>query len=102
MLYSATAEQDRKVVKAVAAIASERRIPRAQVALALLLGKPGITAPIAGAMKPKHLEDAIEALGVVLTDDEIKRLEEPYVPHAVTGVNLPNPFEGKVKVLPGS
>lgn len=60
-------------------------MPRAQVALAWLLQKPGVTAPIVGASKPHHLEDAVAALSVTLTPDEVARLEEPYVPHPVAG-----------------
>ncbi|MBM6594233.1 aldo/keto reductase [Microvirga pudoricolor] len=84
-LYAATADADRKVVEAVARVAAQRGIPRAQVALAWVLAKPGITAPIVGATKPHHLDDAVAALSVELTQDEILALEEPYVPHAVTG-----------------
>jgi aryl-alcohol dehydrogenase-like predicted oxidoreductase len=84
-LYAAAAAADRKVVEAVAQVASQRGIPRAQVALAWLLAKPGITAPIVGATKPHHLDDAVAALSIKLTEDEIKTLEDPYVPHAVTG-----------------
>ena len=84
-LYAATAEADRKVVEAVAAVASERGVPRAQVALAWVLAKPEVSAPIVGASKPAHLEDAIAALDLVLSDDEIARLEAPYIPHAVVG-----------------
>ena len=59
--------------------------PRAQVALAWLLHKPGVTAPIVGATKPGHLEDALAAEQLTLSDEEISRLEEPYVPHPVLG-----------------
>jgi aryl-alcohol dehydrogenase-like predicted oxidoreductase len=85
MLYAQTAEADRKVVEAVAAVARARGIPRAQVAMAWLLAKPGITAPIVGATKPHHLDDAVAALDVQLTAEEIAALEAPYVPHAVMG-----------------
>jgi 1-deoxyxylulose-5-phosphate synthase len=84
-LYAATAEADRKVVEAVAAVAKARGIPRAQVALAWVLQKPGITAPIVGASKMGHLDDAVAALKVKLTAEEISALEGPYVPHAVVG-----------------
>lgn len=84
-LYAATQEADRKVVEAVAAIAAERGVPRAQVALAWVLAKPEVSAPIIGASKPAHLDDAIAALDLELSDDEIARLEAPYVPHAVVG-----------------
>ncbi|WP_296571866.1 aldo/keto reductase [Phreatobacter sp.] len=84
-LYAATAAADRKVVEAVAAVAKARGIPRAQVALAWVLQKPGITAPIIGASKMGHLDDAVAALKVKLTAEEIATLEGAYVPHAVVG-----------------
>jgi aryl-alcohol dehydrogenase-like predicted oxidoreductase len=84
-LYSATAEADRKVVERVAEVAAERGIPRAQVALAWVLQKQPVTAPIIGATKPHHLDDAIAALSVKLTPEEIAKLEEPYVPHPILG-----------------
>ena len=93
-LYRSTAENDRQIVESVAAIAQERGLPRAQIAMAWLLGKPGITAPIIGATKPSHLADAIAALEVVLTPDEVKRLESPYLPHAVVGLAGPLPVGG--------
>lgn len=84
-LYAATAEADRKVVEAVAAVAKARGAPRAQVALAWLMQKPGITAPIVGATKVEHLDDAVAALSLALAPEEIAALEAPYVPHRVTG-----------------
>ena len=84
-LYAGTVEPDRKVVDAVSEIAAERELPRAQVALAWLLTKPGVTAPIVGATKAAQLDDAIAALDVKLAADEIARLEAPYVPHPVLG-----------------
>ena len=84
-LYAHTVEADRKVVETVATIAKERDVPRAQVALAWVLAKPEVSAPIIGASKTAHLDDAIAALELGLTDREIARLEEPYVPHAVVG-----------------
>jgi aryl-alcohol dehydrogenase-like predicted oxidoreductase len=84
-LYAATAEADRKVVERVAEVAAQRGIPRAQVALAWVLQKQPVTAPIVGATKPHHLEDAVAALSVKLTPDEVARLEQPYVPHPVLG-----------------
>ncbi len=84
-LYDHTEAADRKVVEAVAAVAEARKVPRAQVALAWLLAKPAITAPIVGASKPGHLEDAVAALSLNLSDDEIAQLEAPYVPHAIVG-----------------
>lgn len=84
-LYDATLDADRRVVDAVAQLAAARRLPRAQVALAWLLHKPGITAPIVGASKPGHLDDAVAALSVTLSADEIAALEAPYVPHPIAG-----------------
>lgn len=84
-LYAATAEADRKVVDRVAEVALKRGVPRAQVALAWLAQKPFVTAPIVGASKPHHLDDAVAALTLKLTPEEISSLEEPYVPHAVVG-----------------
>ena len=66
-------------------IAEQRGVPRAQVALAWLLGKPDVTAPIVGATKPHHLQDAVAALSLRLTPEEIASLEEPYTPHPVLG-----------------
>jgi aryl-alcohol dehydrogenase (NADP+) len=76
---------DDKVVDKVIELATARGVPPAQVALAWLLHQPAVTAPIIGASKPQHLDDAIAALGLALSADEIKALEEPYVPHAVLG-----------------
>lgn len=84
-LYAKTGEADRKVVEAVAKVAAARGVPRAQVALAWVLQKPGITAPIIGATKLHQLDDAVAALSLRLTDEEIAELEAPYVPHAVVG-----------------
>jgi aryl-alcohol dehydrogenase-like predicted oxidoreductase len=84
-IFASTADADRKVVEVVAGIAKERGIPRAQVALAWVLDKPEVSAPIVGASKSGHLEDAIAALDIALTDDELDRLEAPYIPHAVVG-----------------
>jgi 1-deoxyxylulose-5-phosphate synthase len=77
--------EDFDVADRVASVAEERGLPAAQVALAWLLHRPGVTAPIVGATKLEHLEDAIAAAGVSLSEDEIARLEEPYVPHPVLG-----------------
>lgn len=78
-------EVDFDVVDRLGEVAGKRGDPPAQVALAWLLHKPGVTAPIVGATKPEHLQDALGAEGLSLTDEEIGRLEEPYVPHAVAG-----------------
>jgi 1-deoxyxylulose-5-phosphate synthase len=77
--------EDFDVVESADAVASERGVPTAQVALAWLLHKPGVTAPIVGATKLEHLEDALAAEQLSLSDEEIARLEERYVPHAVVG-----------------
>ena len=84
-LYGATLEADRKIVDAVAAVARARGVSRAQVALAWLAQKSVVTAPIIGASKPHHLTDAVAALSLQLTDEEIGQLEAPYVPHPVVG-----------------
>jgi aryl-alcohol dehydrogenase-like predicted oxidoreductase len=88
-IYAATEQQDRAVVDVVREIAEQRAIPRAQVALAWMLTKPAVTAPIVGATKPEHLADAIAALDVKLADAEISALEAPYVPHVVNGIVPP-------------
>ena len=84
-LYEHTVAADRKVVEAVASVAAKRGVPRAQVALAWVLSKAEVTAPIVGASKASHLEDAVAALDLELTDEEIEALEGPYVPHGVVG-----------------
>lgn len=84
-LYDKTEDSDRKVIDRVGELAARRGVARATVALAWVLAKPGITAPIVGATKPNHLEDAVAALDVKLTADEIAALEELYIPHAVAG-----------------
>jgi aryl-alcohol dehydrogenase-like predicted oxidoreductase len=86
-LYHATEDADRRVAEAVKALAEERGVPRAQVAMAWLMQKPGVTAPIVGASKLAHLDDAVAALSLKLTPEEIARLQAPYVPHAVAGFN---------------
>lgn len=82
-LYNQPTDFD--VVERVAEVASERGVSSAQVALAWLLHRRGVTAPIVGATKLSHLEDALAAEQLRLDADEIKRLEEPYVPHPVLG-----------------
>jgi 1-deoxyxylulose-5-phosphate synthase len=84
-LYSATVEADRKVVEVVATIARERDLPRAQVALAWVLQHADVTAPIIGITRAHHLDDALAALHLTLTEDEVQRLEVPYVPHPIVG-----------------
>jgi aryl-alcohol dehydrogenase (NADP+) len=84
-LYGGGGEGDREVVRRVAEIAEARGVPRAQVALAWLLGKPVVTAPIVGVTRDQHLDDAVAAVDLHLTEAEVARLEEPYTPHAVVG-----------------
>ncbi len=84
-LYNAAVEANRKIVEAVATIAKARGVPKAQVALAWLAGKSVITAPIVGASKPNHITDAVAALSLDLTADEIASLEVPYIPQKVAG-----------------
>ena len=84
-MYSQTEEADRKVVDRLGQVAEQRGVPRAQLALTWLLSKPVITSPIVGATKPHHLQDAVAALSLRLTPDEIASLEEPYAPHPVLG-----------------
>ena len=80
-LFTKTEEADRKVAERVAEVATDRGIPRAQIALAWLLQKEEVTAPIIGTTKISHLEDAVSALSIKLTSEEINSLEELYVPH---------------------
>jgi aryl-alcohol dehydrogenase-like predicted oxidoreductase len=82
LLYNAS---DEVVVNRVGEVAAERGVPQAQVGLAWLLSKKGITAPIVGATKAEHLDDAVAAVGLTLSAEEIARLEEPYEPHRVSG-----------------
>ena len=84
-LYGKTAAADRAVVERVIEIAARRGAPPSQIALAWVLRQPVVTAPIVGASKPHHLEDAIAALSVTLSAEEVAELEAPYVPHAVVG-----------------
>ena len=76
-------DSDFEVINRLTAVAEQRGLPNAQIALAWMLGKPAITSPIIGASKPGHLEDAVAALSVKLTTDEISQLEELYHPHPV-------------------
>ena len=84
-LYAAQEDSDRRVAAAVAEVAEARGVPRAQVALAWVSRNPVVTAPIVGGTKVSHIEDAVASLDLQLTDDEVARLEEHYVPHAVVG-----------------
>ncbi len=84
-MYSPTEEVDRRVMDRVGQVSEKRGVSRAQIALAWMLSKSPITAPIVGATKPDHLSDAVAALALRLTPDEIASLEEPYAPHPVLG-----------------
>ncbi|MBP2457542.1 aryl-alcohol dehydrogenase-like predicted oxidoreductase [Clavibacter michiganensis] len=84
-LYAAQEDSDRRVAAAVAEVAEARGVPRAQVALAWVSRNPVVTAPIVGGTKASHIEDAVASLDLELTEDEVARLEEHYVPHAVVG-----------------
>ena len=84
-LHKGLGEADRRVIDAVAQVAAARGVPRAQVALAWVASRPGVTAPIVGASKAGHLQDAVAALSIELTPEEVATLEAPYIPHAVAG-----------------
>ncbi|HEX8235216.1 MAG TPA: aldo/keto reductase [Abditibacteriaceae bacterium] len=84
-MYRTMEEADRKVVERLTELSTARGVPMAQLALAWMLSKPFVTAPIVGASKPHHLEDAATALSITLSADEIASLEELYVPHPVLG-----------------
>lgn len=84
-LFSGTEAADRRVAEALDTLAERRGLPHAQLALAWLLHKPGVTAPIVGASKARHLDDAVAALSIQLSTEEIAELEAPYLPHAVVG-----------------
>lgn len=85
--YDATTEADKMVVERVAEVAEKHGVPRAQVALAWLLHKEPVVAPVIGATKISHLESAVESLSIKLTPEETAFMEEPYVPHQVVGPN---------------
>jgi len=78
-------EEDLQIAQRVSDVAEARGLPMAQVALAWMLSKPVVTAPIIGATKPHHLDDAVAAVSVQLTPDEIRHMEEVYQPHPVLG-----------------
>jgi aryl-alcohol dehydrogenase-like predicted oxidoreductase len=85
-LYTQFPDSDRQITDQVGAVAAARGVPRAQVALAWVLQKKGVTSPIVGASKPEQLKDAVAALALKLTPDEIASLEKPYVPRGVSGL----------------
>jgi aryl-alcohol dehydrogenase-like predicted oxidoreductase len=82
-------DSDRSIVERVGEVAKERGVPRAQVALAWVLSNRVVAAPIIGATKVEHLDDAVAAADLELTDEELRRLEEPYEPHTIAGFDLP-------------
>ena len=84
-LYTAFEDADRQVIEAVAAVAEQRGVPRAQVAMSWLAHKSAVTSPIIGASKLHHLDDAVAALALTLTNEETRALEAPYVPHPISG-----------------
>jgi aryl-alcohol dehydrogenase-like predicted oxidoreductase len=84
-LYTFAEDADRRVIASVEHIAKARGVSMAQIAIAWMLSKPSITAPIIGATKPLHLSDAVSAVNLTLTAEEITALEAPYIPHAVAG-----------------
>jgi aryl-alcohol dehydrogenase-like predicted oxidoreductase len=84
-LYRQAEESDRKIAQAVAEVAGERGVSRAQVALAWVAQQPAVTAPIVGVTRPEHLTDAVAAVELRLSDDELRRLTEHYVPHTPEG-----------------
>ena len=85
VIYGSMVEADEKVVAALRKVAKARGVAAAQIALAWLMAKPGVTAPILGNSKPTHLEDGLAALKIKLSSEEMKTLEEAYVPHPVVG-----------------
>jgi aryl-alcohol dehydrogenase-like predicted oxidoreductase len=84
-LFGKTEEADKAVIDAVEKVAAELNVPMAQVALAWVLAKPGMSAPIIGASKPAQVDDAVAALDLTLRADQLAALEAPYIPHAVAG-----------------
>ncbi|WP_027108317.1 aldo/keto reductase [Lacticigenium naphthae] len=92
MKYGSTEEEDKKIVKRLAEIAEKRQVPRAQIALAWMLHKDQVVSPIIGATKEKYLDDAVAAVDIALSKEEIDYLEELYVPHTIVGA-LPYPAE---------
>ena len=78
-------DADDAVVQAVADVAKARGLPQAQVALAWMVHKAAVTAPIVGATKPGQIDDAVAAVDVTLSEEEIAALEAPYVPHPILG-----------------
>lgn len=86
-LFAATEEADNRVIRVVEKIARNRGLPMAQIALAWVLNKPGVSAPIIGASRIEQMDDAIAALQIQLTEEEITALEKEYIPHGIAGHN---------------
>lgn len=99
MLYANAGDMEQSVVAAVEKLAKARDLPMAQIALAWMLHKPGITSPIIGATKAKHISDAVAALDVKLSDEEIAGLEAPYSAQEVQGMFAMPDYQPKVSVL---
>lgn len=78
-------DDDHGTVEALLAVAGAHGVPPARIALAWLLGRPGVTAPLLGATRPDHVDDAVAALDVRLSEEETNRLEAPYRPHPIRG-----------------
>lgn len=98
-LYKAEDEADRHVVDAVQALAAKRGVPMATIGLAWHFTKPAATAPIIGATKPEHIADAMKALDIQLSPEEIAPLEAPYRPKFPTGMGMPMPMMDKVSII---
>ena len=98
-LYKGEDEADRAVVDAVQALAAARGVPMAAIGLAWHFAKPGVTAPIIGATRPEHINDAVRALDIILAPAEIAPLEAPYRPKFATGMGMPMPAMDKVSVI---
>lgn len=97
-LYAATQANDEEIVAVLEQVATNRQLPMAQIAMAWLLDKPGITSPIVGVTRPAQLADALAALDLKLTLEEVATLEERYLPRPVVGLAPPMPLTGKVSV----
>ena len=98
-LYKAEDEADHAVVDAVQALAAKRGASMATIGLAWHFAKPGVTAPIIGATRPEHIADAVKALDIKLTPEEIAPLEAPYRPKFPTGMGMPMPMMDKVSII---
>jgi aryl-alcohol dehydrogenase-like predicted oxidoreductase len=98
-LFKAEDEADHAVIDAVQALAAARGVPMATIGLAWHFTKPQVTAPIIGATKPEHIADAVKALDIALTGEEVAALEAPYRPKFPTGMGMPMPAMDKVSVV---